>query len=125
MKINNPCSITELKICCQCMPFTDDNEYINLINIETKKYNEVDKRTIAAVFQITNRYSGDNYIDIGCAIISFMAQPDHLNHNVFINLKDGKVGISGDIIPNSEEVKNLCNNIKQIISDVFIQQVHE
>jgi len=115
MNINNPCSITELKVYCRTVPFTDDNEYINNINVETKKFNEVDKRTIAAVFKLAKHYSIIDYTDVGCAIISFMAQPDDLSHNVYINIVSGQIGIVGEMIPDKYKVEDLCNNIKQIL----------
>lgn len=118
MKLNNPCSITELKMYCQTVPFDNDNELINMIHLETiKNGNQVDKRTISAIFKLTMHYSGDKYLDIGCAIISFMSQPKELYHNIYINLIDGNIGVlSGcNLLPDNDNVTNFCNSIKQII----------
>lgn len=116
-EIINPCNINDLYDYCKNTKNYEDNEYISALYGEMKRlnYNHVNKKIISSVFQLTRYYSDIDYIDIGCAILSFIAE-DHNCKNVFFDLRTGNIGISDTKnLPDNKKIEDLCNNIKQII----------
>lgn len=122
MNLSNPCSITELITYAETAPFKDDNEYITKICAELNRVSEkmMTQRIVASIFQLFLYSVGPaEYIDIGCAVLSFMAQPVACHDNVFIDIKTGKIGVIEGILPENSNVTDLCNNLKQIIAEIY------
>lgn len=120
MSLNNPCSITDLETYCKAVEYSEENDYVDVLYKETKRVGgEVDKGVISTVFKITKQHAVVDYLDMGCAIISFMAQPHDRKRNVFIDLVSGKIGVaqgvSEDMIPDKYRVEDLCNDLKQLL----------
>lgn len=124
MKLNNSCSLAELVAYAQTVPFKDDNKAINCLYYELAKISKdpIDKRIISAIFQLLQHYHAENYIDIGCMILAILSQPKSLRHVVFLNIKKGTFGVMNGVNfqPDNKRINDICNNLKQIIVNVFI-----
>jgi hypothetical protein len=122
MKLKNPCSISELITYARSVPQIDDNDAINRLFYELNRLSSetIEKRTICAIFQLFQYYVTDKYIDIGCMVLAIMTQPKNIYHNIFIDIKKGKVGITNNCKPNFNEINDISNNLKQLIAEAFI-----
>ena len=118
LKIENPTNIKNLYRFCKDHDIIDeDNKFIDSIYNELKRlnYTHVSKKIISTVFTIVRTYSNINYIDLGCAILSFMAEKCDCD-NIYINILNGEIGISNtNNLPDNKIIEDLCNNLKQII----------
>lgn len=112
----NPCPISVLDQYSKnyLIDKSDINKYITAIHLESK----IPINQIISIFKLLQHTCGNNYIDVGCAVLSLMTIS---NDGIYVDLKTGDIKINENYqdLDQIDKAEGLCNSLKLIIAEVF------